>query len=86
MKGLKTGKAKVTITLASGKKQYITVTVQKTTVKTTKISGLKSEKTGKTYDAIISFSDKEWTDKKGSLHVGFSMEFEKPKSGKKKGG
>lgn len=29
MKGLKAGKAKVTITLASGKKQVISVTVQK---------------------------------------------------------
>ena len=32
MKGLKAGKAKVTITLASVKKQVISITVQKTTV------------------------------------------------------
>ena len=32
---------KVTITLASGKKQVISVPVQKTTVRTTKITGLK---------------------------------------------
>ena len=32
---------KVTITLASGKKQVISVTVQKTTVRTTKITGMK---------------------------------------------
>lgn len=36
----KTGKAKVTITLAGGAKKTVTVTVQKGTVKTTKISGL----------------------------------------------
>lgn len=41
----KTGKAKVTITLASGKKQTLTITVQKKDVKTTKISGLKSKVT-----------------------------------------
>ena len=36
---------KVTITLASGKKQVISVTVQKTTVRTTKITGLQSSVT-----------------------------------------
>ena len=36
---------KVTITLASGKKQVISVTVQKTTVRTTKITALKSSVT-----------------------------------------
>ena len=41
IKGLKAGKAKVTITLASNKKQTITVIVQKTAVKTEKITGLK---------------------------------------------
>ena len=40
--GNKAGKAKITVTLKSGKKGYITVTVQKTAVKTTKISGVKS--------------------------------------------
>ena len=39
------GKAKVTITLASGKKQVINVTVQKTAVKTTKITGIASKAT-----------------------------------------
>ena len=38
-------KAKVTITLASGKKQVINVTVQKTAVKTTKITGIASKAT-----------------------------------------
>lgn len=45
IKGLKAGKAKVTITLASGKKQVINVTVQKTAVKTTKITGIASKAT-----------------------------------------
>ena len=35
----------MTITLASGKKQVISVTVQKTTVRTTKITGMKSSVT-----------------------------------------
>lgn len=39
----KTGKAVVTIKLASGKSQKITITVQKKAVKTTKISGLASK-------------------------------------------
>ncbi len=43
VKGLKAGKAKISVTLASGKKQAISVTVQKTTVKTEKITGLKSK-------------------------------------------
>ena len=39
-----------------------------------KVSGLKSEKTGGTYDAIISFKD--WTDKKNDkTKVGFKIEF-----------
>lgn len=37
----KTGKARIIITLVSGKKAVVNVTVQKTAVKTTKISGLK---------------------------------------------
>ena len=37
IKGLKAGKAKVTVTLASNKKQTINVIVQKTAVKTEKI-------------------------------------------------
>ena len=43
-----------------------------------KISGFKSEKTGKTYDATISFKDR--TDRNGEPRVGFAMEFDnKPK-------
>lgn len=43
-----------------------------------KISGLKSEKTGKTYDAAVSFKDR--TDKNGQKRVGFEMKFDnKPK-------
>ena len=40
--GSKTGKATLTITLASGLQKKVTVTVQSGTVKTTKITGLKS--------------------------------------------
>ena len=43
--GKKAGKAKITVTLKSGKKAVANVTVQKTAVKTTKISGLKSKET-----------------------------------------
>lgn len=47
-----------------------------------KVTGLYSEKTGKTYDAIISFGD-DWTEKKtGKQRIGFKMEFE---NNKKKG-
>ena len=43
-----------------------------------KISAFKSEKTGKTYDAAVSFKD--CTDKNGQKRVGFAMEFDnKPK-------
>ena len=38
-----------------------------------KISGFKSERTGKTYDAVVSFTDR--TDKNGKPKVGFAMEF-----------
>ena len=41
----KTGKATLTVTLASGKTGKVTVTVQKSTVKTAKIGGLKSKVT-----------------------------------------
>lgn len=56
-----------------------------------KLSGLKSERTGATYDAIISFSDKDYKDAKGNLHSAFSMEFDNSKKqqktkDKKKGG
>lgn len=40
--GKTAGTAKVSVTLKSGKQAYITVTVQKSTVKTTKITGVKS--------------------------------------------
>lgn len=43
--GSKTGTAKVSVTLKSGKKAYVTVVVQKTTVKTTKITGVPSKLT-----------------------------------------
>ena len=43
--GKKTGKAIITVTLASGKKAKINVTVQKRTVKTAKITGLVSKVT-----------------------------------------
>lgn len=43
-----------------------------------KVSGLKSERTGKTYEALIFFKDR--TDKNGNMRVGFEMEFDnKPK-------
>lgn len=45
IKGVKAGSAKVTITLASGKKKTISVKVQKSAIKTSKISGLKSSLT-----------------------------------------
>lgn len=45
--GKKTGKAKITITLASGLKRTITVKVQKAGVKTTKITGIQKKVTMK---------------------------------------
>lgn len=48
-----------------------------------KLSGLKSERTGATYDAIISFSDKDYKDAKGNLHAAFSMEFDNSKKQQK---
>ena len=42
IKAVKKGTAKITVTLKSGKKGYITVTVQKSVVKTVKITGVKS--------------------------------------------
>lgn len=56
-----------------------------------KLSGLKSERTGATYDAIVSFSDKDYKDAKSNLHAAFSMEFDNSKKqqktkDKKKGG
>ena len=42
-----------------------------------KVSGFKSERTGKKYDAIVSFTDR--TDKNGNKKVGFAMEFENKK-------
>ncbi len=49
-----------------------------------KVTGLKSEKTGKTYDAIVSFSD--WTDKNGNKRIGFAMEFDNTHKQTRKGG
>lgn len=42
-----------------------------------KISGFKSERTGKTYDAVVSFTDRK--DKNGNSKVGFAMEFDNKK-------
>ena len=42
-----------------------------------KVSGFKSERTGKKYDAIVSLTDR--TDKNGNKKVGFAMEFENKK-------
>lgn len=50
-----------------------------------KVGGLKSKEKNTTYDAIISFSDKTWTDKNGKMHVGFAMEFDNTKKQKKGG-
>lgn len=50
-----------------------------------KVSGFKSEKTGKTYDAAISFGS-DWTDKNGKTRVGFAMEFDNTQKRTKKGG
>lgn len=50
-----------------------------------KISGFKSEKTGKTYDAVVSFGN-DWTDKNGKTRVGFAMEFDNTQKRTKKGG
>lgn len=52
----KTGKAKITVTLASGLKKTITVTVQKKTVTTKKITGVPSKlklKKKKTYQLAV---------------------------------
>lgn len=45
-----------------------------------KMTGLLSEKTGKTYDATIIFG-KDWTDKNGKKYIGFDMEFDTKKKG-----
>lgn len=42
-----------------------------------KISGFKSERTGKTYDAVVSFTDRK--DKNGNSKMGFAMEFSNKK-------
>lgn len=39
-----------------------------------KVSGFKSEKTGNTYNAVVSFADR--TDKNGNAKIGFTMRFE----------
>ena len=68
----------------TSKKKRLTEDIVKTLLKNgeVKMTGLWSEKTGKTYDGIIFFKDR--TDKNGNPKVGFEMRFEnKPK---KKGG
>ncbi len=63
---------------SKGKKLTETVLKSLLTNGKTKVNGFKSAKTGKTYDALISFKDR--TDKNGNLRVGFEMEFDnKPK-------
>lgn len=52
MKGLKAGKAKVTITLASVKKQVISITVQKTTVSSSGV--ITGKKKGTAYITVKS--------------------------------
>lgn len=47
-----------------------------------KIKGLYSAKTGKTYDAVVCFGD-DWTDQKDVKHIGFRLEFDNDKKGKK---
>ena len=48
-----------------------------------KVSGLYSERTGNTYDAVISFGD-DWTEKKtGKSRIGFKLEFDNKKKGEK---
>lgn len=44
-----------------------------------KIRGFKSERTGKTYDAAVSFAER--VDKNGKKRVGFNMEFDTKKKG-----
>ncbi len=48
-----------------------------------KVNGLFSEKTGKTYDAVISFGDDYTNPKTGKTTVNFKMEFENKKKGAK---
>ena len=71
----------------TGKGKKLTSTLMKSllTKGKVKVSGLKSKEKDKTYDAIISFSDKTWTDKNGRQHVGFAMEFDNSKKQKKGG-
>lgn len=70
---------------SKGKKLTSTLMKSLLTKGKVKVSGLKSKEKDKTYDAIISFSDKTWTDKTGRLHVGFAMEFDNSKKQKKGG-
>ncbi len=63
---------------SKGKKLTDSIIKSLLTKKKAKISGFKSEKTGKTYDAVISFGD-DWTDKNGKPRVGFAMEFDNTK-------
>lgn len=49
-----------------------------------RINGLKSERTGKTYDAVISFG-MDWIDKKGNSRIGFAMQFDSKPKFKRKG-
>ena len=44
-----------------------------------KMTGLKSERTGKTYDAVILFGN-DWIDEKGNKYIGFNIEFDNSKT------
>ena len=63
----------------SSKEKKLTESIIKTLLSKgkVKISGFKSERTGKTYDAAVSFAER--TDKNGNKKVGFSMEFDNSK-------
>lgn len=68
-----------------GKKITDSVMKSLLTKKAAKVSGLKSERTGKTYDAVISFKDYE-SQKDGKTHIGFAMEFDNTQKKSRKGG
>ena len=71
----------------SSKGKKITDSIMKALLakKKSKVSGFKSEKTGKTYDAIISFKDYV-SSKDGKTRIGFNMEFDNTQKKTRKGG
>lgn len=60
---------------SKGKKLTDSIIKSLLTKKKAKVSGFKSEKTGKSYDAVVSFGD-DWIDKNGKPRIGFAMEFD----------